>query len=157
MTFPVAAGIRHPSTNIAGPLRMHYGRLCQRITLYAPMLCNVTSNEDPTVALQLAVRSLDISNKATISHCRVINAFQQKYPGETALNASTITRLVQWFCGTRLVADRKGSGRASIAEMKVVAVETALQRSLMKLPSVYVSIITEFISLLNSDERYVWL
>ncbi|GFR26768.1 hypothetical protein TNCT_536041 [Trichonephila clavata] len=33
-------------------------------------------------------------NFATKSHCRAISAFQQKYSGETAPNASTITRLV---------------------------------------------------------------
>ncbi|GFX36533.1 DUF4817 domain-containing protein [Trichonephila clavipes] len=44
---------------------------------------------------------------AVKSHCRVINAFQQKYPGETAPNASTITVLVQRFHGTGSVADRK--------------------------------------------------
>ncbi|GFX44966.1 DUF4817 domain-containing protein [Trichonephila clavipes] len=83
----------------------------------------------------------------------MINAFQQKYPGETAPNASTIT--VQRFRDTGSVADRKQSGRASIVKTKVADVETALQRNPMKRPSVYTNIITEFISLLNSDERYL--
>ncbi|GFV50945.1 DUF4817 domain-containing protein [Trichonephila clavipes] len=59
---------------------------------------------------------------ATKSHCRVINAFQQKYPGETAPNESTITRLVQRFSDTGSVADRERSDRASIVKMKVVDV-----------------------------------
>ncbi|PRD27337.1 UNVERIFIED_CONTAM: hypothetical protein NCL1_35634 [Trichonephila clavipes] len=45
------------------------------------------------------------------SHCRVINAFQQKYSGETASNASMITLLVQRLRDTGSVADRKRSGR----------------------------------------------
>ncbi|GFS73743.1 DUF4817 domain-containing protein [Trichonephila clavipes] len=69
---------------------------------------------------------------ATKSHSRVMNAFQQKYPGEAALNASTITLLVQRIRGTGSVADRKRSGRASLVETKVADVETALQRSPMK-------------------------
>ncbi|GFV72180.1 hypothetical protein TNCV_3278351 [Trichonephila clavipes] len=47
---------------------------------------------------------------------------------------------------------KKRSGRASTVKTKVVNEETALQRSPLKRPSV---IITEFISLLNSDERYL--
>ncbi|GFX96174.1 DUF4817 domain-containing protein [Trichonephila clavipes] len=66
-----------------------------------------------------------------------------------------ITRFVQWFQNTGSVADRKQSGKASIMKTKVADVETALQRSPMKRPSVYINIITEFISLLNSDERYL--
>ncbi|GFS87697.1 acyl-CoA synthetase family member 2, mitochondrial [Trichonephila clavipes] len=79
---------------------------------------------------------------------------QQKYAGETAPNASTIRRLVQRFRDTGSVADRKQSGRASIVKTKVADVDTALQ-SPMKRPYVYINIITEFISLLNSDERYL--
>ncbi|PRD22690.1 UNVERIFIED_CONTAM: hypothetical protein NCL1_48450 [Trichonephila clavipes] len=79
----------------------------------------------------------------------MINTFQQKYPGETAPNASTITLLVQRFRDTGSVADKKRSGRASIVKMKVANVETALQRSPLKRPSVYINIITEFISLLR--------
>ncbi|GFT58928.1 DUF4817 domain-containing protein [Trichonephila clavipes] len=89
------------------------------------------------------------------SQCRVINAFQQKYPGETAPNESTITLLVQRFRDTGSVSDRKRSGRASIVKTKVTDVESALQRSLMKRLSVYMNIITKFISLLNIDERYL--
>ncbi|GFW31577.1 DUF4817 domain-containing protein [Trichonephila clavipes] len=92
---------------------------------------------------------------STKSHCRVINEFQQKYPGETTPNASTITRLVQQFRDSGSVADRKRSGRASIVKTKVADVVTALQRSPMKRPSIFINIITEFISLLNSDERYL--
>ncbi|GFR33191.1 DUF4817 domain-containing protein [Trichonephila clavata] len=69
---------------------------------------------------------------ASKAHCRVTNAFQQKYPGETAPNASTITRLVQGFRDTESVADRKRSGRASIVKTKGADVETVLQRSSMK-------------------------
>ncbi|GFW85470.1 DUF4817 domain-containing protein [Trichonephila clavipes] len=53
---------------------------------------------------------------ATKPHCNVINVFQQKYPGETAPNASKITRLVQRLCDTGTVADRKQSVRASIVK-----------------------------------------
>ncbi|GFT86154.1 DUF4817 domain-containing protein [Trichonephila clavipes] len=77
----------------------------------------------------------------------------QKYPGETAPNASTITRLVQWFHDTGSVADRKQSGRATIVKTKVADVETALQRIPLKIQSVYIDITAEFISSLNSDER----
>ncbi|GFT84735.1 DUF4817 domain-containing protein [Trichonephila clavipes] len=83
------------------------------------------------------------------SLCRVINAFQQKHQGETAPNASTITLLEQRFRDTGSVADRKRSGRASIVKTKVADVETALQRSPLKRPSVCINIITEFISLLK--------
>ncbi|GFV13372.1 DUF4817 domain-containing protein [Trichonephila clavipes] len=69
---------------------------------------------------------------ATKSHCRERNAFQQKYPGETALNASTIPRLVHQFRDTGSVADRKRYGRASIVKTKVTDVETPLQRNPMK-------------------------
>ncbi|GFW52155.1 DUF4817 domain-containing protein [Trichonephila clavipes] len=94
---------------------------------------------------------------STKSHCRVINAFQQKYPGEIAPNASTIALLVQWFRHTGSVADRKRSGRASIMKTKVAVVKTDLQRSPLKRLSGYMNIIMEFISLLNSEESYAWL
>ncbi|GFY11290.1 DUF4817 domain-containing protein [Trichonephila clavipes] len=84
---------------------------------------------------------------------------QLKYPGETAPNASTITRLVQRFRDTGSVADRKQSGTikgtASILKTKMADVETALQNSPMKISSVNINIVTEFISLLNSDRRYL--
>ncbi|GFW63553.1 DUF4817 domain-containing protein [Trichonephila clavipes] len=79
------------------------------------------------------------------SHCPVINAFQQKYPDEAAPNASVITFLVQRFRETGLVADRKRSGRAFIMKTKVADVEIALQ-SPFKRASIYINIITEFIS-----------
>ncbi|GFV80634.1 uncharacterized protein TNCV_4617961 [Trichonephila clavipes] len=51
---------------------------------------------------------------------------------------------------TGSVADRKRSGRASfIRKTKMADVETALQRSPLKRPSVYINIITKFISVLN--------
>ncbi|GFX48709.1 DUF4817 domain-containing protein [Trichonephila clavipes] len=75
--------------------------------------------------------------------------------GETAPNASTITRFVQRFRDTGSVADGKQSGRASVFEMKMADEQTVLQRNPIKRPSVYIFIITEFISLLNSDERYL--
>ncbi|GFW84800.1 uncharacterized protein TNCV_680881 [Trichonephila clavipes] len=93
----------------------------------------------------------------TKSHCHVINGFQQKLPGETAPNASTITHLLRQFHGTGSVADRKQSCGASLVKPKVADVETALQRSQIKRPSVYINIITEIISLLNIDKRYAWL
>ncbi|GFY00333.1 transposable element Tcb2 transposase [Trichonephila clavipes] len=74
---------------------------------------------------------------------------------EKSPNTSTITHLRQRFRDTASVADRKRSGRTFILKTKVADMETALQRSLMKRPSVYINIITEFISLLNSDERYL--
>ncbi|GFW48254.1 DUF4817 domain-containing protein [Trichonephila clavipes] len=90
---------------------------------------------------------------ATKSYCRVRNAFQQKkYQGEIVPNEPTVTLLVQRFRVTGSVADRKRSGTASIVKTKVADVENALQRSPLKRPSVYINIITEFISLLNSDE-----
>ncbi|GFS94102.1 DUF4817 domain-containing protein [Trichonephila clavipes] len=89
----------------------------------------------------------------TKSHGLVINAFQQNYLGETAPNVSTITGLVEWFCDTGSVADRKRWCRVSIVKTKVTDVETALQRSPIKRPFVYINIITEFIALLNRDER----
>ncbi|GFV40163.1 hypothetical protein TNCV_3953601 [Trichonephila clavipes] len=49
----------------------------------------------------------------------------------------------------------KQSGRTSIVKTKVADVETTLQRSPMKRPSVYTNIIREFISLVNSDERHL--
>ncbi|GFR00901.1 DUF4817 domain-containing protein [Trichonephila clavata] len=70
---------------------------------------------------------------ATKSHSRVINAFRQKYPGETAPNASKITLLVQRFRAAGSVAGRKRSDRSSLVKMKVTDVETALQRSPMKI------------------------
>ncbi|GFV28059.1 transposable element Tc3 transposase [Trichonephila clavipes] len=48
-------------------------------------------------------------------------------------------------------------GKSVHRETKVADVETALQRSPTKRPSVYMNIITEIISLLNSDKRYAWL
>ncbi|GFU95485.1 DUF4817 domain-containing protein [Trichonephila clavipes] len=90
---------------------------------------------------------------ASKSHCRVINIFQQKYPGGTAPNASKITYLVQLFRDTGSVADRKQLVIASIVKTKTADVDTALQRSPMKRPSVNINIVTEFISLLNSDEH----
>ncbi|GFW97527.1 DUF4817 domain-containing protein [Trichonephila clavipes] len=92
---------------------------------------------------------------STKSYCHVINAFQQKYPGEKSPNASTITHLGQQFHDTGSVANRNRSGRASIVKTKVADVETVLQRSPLKRLSVYINILTEFISLLNSDERYL--
>ncbi|GFS73761.1 hypothetical protein TNCV_1458061 [Trichonephila clavipes] len=44
------------------------------------------------------------------SHCRVINAFQQRYLGETAQNASMIAFLVQRLHDTGSVADEKRLG-----------------------------------------------
>ncbi|GFT51802.1 DUF4817 domain-containing protein [Trichonephila clavipes] len=82
-------------------------------------------------------------------HCRVINAFQQKYPGETAPNASSITLLVQLFHDTGSVADRKRSYRASTVKTKVVSVETLLQIIPLKRPPICIDIITEVISLLK--------
>ncbi|GFX11007.1 DUF4817 domain-containing protein [Trichonephila clavipes] len=73
----------------------------------------------------------------------VIHAFQQKYPAETAPNASSITRLGQRFYDTGSVADRKQSGIASIVKTKVADVETTLQRSPKKSPSVYINIVTK--------------
>ncbi|GFS75824.1 DUF4817 domain-containing protein [Trichonephila clavipes] len=61
-------------------------------------------------------------------------------------------RLLQRFRDTGSVADRKRSGRV---KTKVADVETALTRSPMKRPPVYINIITEFISLLNRDVRYL--
>ncbi|GFV02527.1 DUF4817 domain-containing protein [Trichonephila clavipes] len=83
------------------------------------------------------------------SHCRVINAFRQKYRGDTAPNASTITVLVQWILDKGSVADRKRSDRAYIVKTKVTDVETALQRSPLKRPPVFINTITEFIPLLK--------
>ncbi|GFU70407.1 DUF4817 domain-containing protein [Trichonephila clavipes] len=78
-----------------------------------------------------------------------MNAFQQKHPGEAVPNASMITLLVQRLPDTGLVAGRKPSGRAFVMKTKVKDVETALQRSPLKRPSVYINIITKFISLLR--------
>ncbi|GFT66181.1 cytochrome P450 4C1 [Trichonephila clavipes] len=76
-----------------------------------------------------------------------------KYPGETVPNASMITLLVQRLRDTGSVADRKRSGRAYIMKTKVANVETAIQRSLLQRErertSVYINIITKFISLLK--------
>ncbi|GFU99290.1 DUF4817 domain-containing protein [Trichonephila clavipes] len=55
---------------------------------------------------------------ATNSHCRVINAFQQKYPGETAPKASLIALLVQWLRDTGSVAYRKRSVRAVVSNSR---------------------------------------
>ncbi|GFU62630.1 DUF4817 domain-containing protein [Trichonephila clavipes] len=98
--------------------------------------------------------TIEVFYFATKSHRRVIKVFQQKYSGETAPNAS-ITRLVQRLRDTGSAADRKQSVRASIVKTKMADVETVLQRSPMKRPSIYINIITEFISLPNSDERYL--
>ncbi|GFW29463.1 DUF4817 domain-containing protein [Trichonephila clavipes] len=78
-----------------------------------------------------------------------------KHQREASPHASTITYLLLWFFDTASVADKKQSGRASIMKTKVADVDTSLQRNPMKRPSVYLNIITEFISLLNSDERYL--
>ncbi|GFW00496.1 DUF4817 domain-containing protein [Trichonephila clavipes] len=72
-----------------------------------------------------------------------------KYRGETAHNASTITRLVQLFRGTESVADRKRSGRAYIVKTKVADGDIALQRNPLKRLSVCKNIITEFMSFLK--------
>ncbi|GFY30948.1 DUF4817 domain-containing protein [Trichonephila clavipes] len=79
------------------------------------------------------------------SDFRVINAFEQKYPDETA----SITLLVQRLRETRSVADRKRSSKVFIMKTKVAVVETTLQRSPLKRPSVYVNIIRNFKSLLK--------
>ncbi|GFW15484.1 DUF4817 domain-containing protein [Trichonephila clavipes] len=60
-----------------------------------------------------------------------------------------ITLLVQRLHDTGSVADRKRSNRAFMLKTKVADVETALQRRPLKRPSVYINIITEFISLLK--------
>ncbi|GFU77388.1 DUF4817 domain-containing protein [Trichonephila clavipes] len=83
------------------------------------------------------------------SDCRVINEFQQEYPGETAPHASTIILLVQRLRNTGLVEDWKRSDRASIVKTKMADVETASQKSPWKRLSVYINIITEFMSLLK--------
>ncbi|GFX19354.1 DUF4817 domain-containing protein [Trichonephila clavipes] len=98
---------------------------------------------------QIAIMESYFSTKP---HCHVINAFQQKYSSETSPNASTITHLVQRFRDTGSVADKKRSDAASIVKTKVA---DALQRNPMKKTSVYINIITEFISLLHIDERYL--
>ncbi|GFT89855.1 DUF4817 domain-containing protein [Trichonephila clavipes] len=64
---------------------------------------------------------------STKSHGHVINAFQQKYPGETSPNASTITHVVQRFRDLGSVEYKKQSGRTSIVKKKVEDVETALK------------------------------
>ncbi|GFT34006.1 CCHC-type domain-containing protein [Trichonephila clavipes] len=69
------------------------------------------------------------------SNCHVINAFQPKYPGETAPNSSTITLLVQRFRDTGSVANKKRSGRASKVKTKVADEETVLQRSPLRRPN----------------------
>ncbi|GFW61359.1 DUF4817 domain-containing protein [Trichonephila clavipes] len=63
-----------------------------------------------------------------------------------------ITFLVQRLRDTGLVADRERSGSVFIMKTKVADVETALQRTPLKRPSVYINIITEFISLLKVME-----
>ncbi|GFX83880.1 DUF4817 domain-containing protein [Trichonephila clavipes] len=83
------------------------------------------------------------------SHSRELNAFQQKYPGETAPTASIIILLVQRLRDTGSVADRKRSGRAFIMKTKVADVVTAIKGNPLKRPSVYISIFTKFISLLK--------
>ncbi|GFW77819.1 hypothetical protein TNCV_3403951 [Trichonephila clavipes] len=52
----------------------------------------------------------------------------QKYPGETAPNTSTITRLEQRFRDTGSVTNRKRLGSPSIVNTKVADVETTLRR-----------------------------
>ncbi|GFX07806.1 DUF4817 domain-containing protein [Trichonephila clavipes] len=91
------------------------------------------------------------------SHCRVINAFQQKYPRETVPNLSKITVLVQRFRDTVLVADRKRSDRASKVKMKVTDVETALQSSPLKRPSHLHEHHYVIHILAESDEIGAWL
>ncbi|GFV38417.1 DUF4817 domain-containing protein [Trichonephila clavipes] len=78
---------------------------------------------------RIAIVEIYLSTK---SYCRVINAFQQTYPGETSPNASTIAPLVQRFRDTVLIEDRKRSSRVSIVKTKVADIETALQISPMK-------------------------
>ncbi|GFX94803.1 DUF4817 domain-containing protein [Trichonephila clavipes] len=80
---------------------------------------------------------------------KVAPIHMQKYPSETAPNALTTTLSVKRFHDTGSVADRKRSGRASIVKTKVADMETALQRSPLERPSVNISIIMEFISLLK--------
>ncbi|GFV79204.1 DUF4817 domain-containing protein [Trichonephila clavipes] len=102
-------------------------------------------------------RSVDICSWLLPLDEKLYLAPSQKYTGETAPNASTITllvHLVQQFRDPGSIADRKRSGRASIGKTKVADVKTVLERSLMKRHSVYINIITESISLLNSEERY---
>ncbi|GFX77959.1 DUF4817 domain-containing protein [Trichonephila clavipes] len=89
------------------------------------------------------------------SHCHVINAFQQKCFGETAPNVSTVTLLVQ-FRYTGSVADRNRSGRAAIVKTNVADVETTLQRSPLKRPSVYITSLRNSI-LAEIDKRYASL
>ncbi|GFU21830.1 transposon Tf2-6 polyprotein [Trichonephila clavipes] len=70
---------------------------------------------------------------ATNSHCRVINAFQQKYPGETTPKASLIALLVQWFRDTGSVAYRKRSRLEPIVENSAfVEVGTTISQSSAK-------------------------
>ncbi|GFU05005.1 DUF4817 domain-containing protein [Trichonephila clavipes] len=83
------------------------------------------------------------------SHCRMINAFQQKDSGGTALNASIITLLEQQLRDTGSDTDRKRSSRAFIMKMKVADVETTLLRRQLKRQSVYINAVTKFISLLK--------
>ncbi|PRD27713.1 UNVERIFIED_CONTAM: hypothetical protein NCL1_34571 [Trichonephila clavipes] len=64
---------------------------------------------------------------AITSHCCEINAFQQKYPGETAPNSSTITLLVQQLHDTGSVAGRKRSSKALIMKTKVAGKIMATQ------------------------------
>ncbi|GFY14396.1 DUF4817 domain-containing protein [Trichonephila clavipes] len=60
-----------------------------------------------------------------------------------------ITLLVQPLRGTESVADRKSSGRVFIMKTKLAYVETALQRSPLKRPSVCMNIITKLIPFLK--------
>ncbi|GFV70473.1 DUF4817 domain-containing protein [Trichonephila clavipes] len=92
---------------------------------------------------------------STKSHGLVINAFQQKYPGETSLNASTITHLVQQFCDTGSIADKKRSGKRVHSENESGRCGDSFKRNSMKRLSVYINIITEFKYLLNRDEQYL--
>ncbi|GFW66347.1 DUF4817 domain-containing protein [Trichonephila clavipes] len=86
--------------------------------------------------LNVAVNSF----KIFVSYSQ-LSSMAAKYPGETAPNASTITHLVQRFRAPELMVKMKQSGRASIVKPKVADVDTALQRSPMKRPSVHVNII----------------
>ncbi|GFT11558.1 DUF4817 domain-containing protein [Trichonephila clavipes] len=91
------------------------------------------------------------------SHRRAINAFHQKDSGGTALNASIIRLLVQRLRDAGSVADRKRSSRAFIMKTKVADVETALLRSPLKRPSIYINNHYKIHILAESDERYAWL
>ncbi|GFW20432.1 uncharacterized protein TNCV_4546991 [Trichonephila clavipes] len=67
---------------------------------------------------------------------------------------SATVLLVQWLHDTGSVADRKRSGRAFIMKTKEADVETALQRSPLKRPSVYIKHHYKIHILAGSDEMY---